>query len=395
MFKDIYLSSGIRTAFGDFGKSLKDTPLSDMGVHTVKACVARAGVDPHDIDHLVFGNVGAVDLDSAFLARKVALGSGLPTESAALNVRRACGTGSQAIISAALQVMTGHSVLSVAAGGENFSRMPYISPGTRWGAIRGESLLVDGLDQVYRCPFNRELMGETAENVTETYKYQRDDMDDWAFMSQMRAREAQESGFLAKQIVPIEVPDGKGRRTFAVDEFPRPTVTRQRLSELKPAFRAGGQVSAGNSSGVTDGCAAILVFGQPAREQFGLQPEARVVDYAVAGVPPHLMGIGPVPAMQALLERTGLTVADIDYFEINEAFAVVNLHAEKELGIPRERTNLYGGGISIGHPPGATGIRMTMTAVQHLQDTDGRYAIVSMCLGGGMGMATLIERVRP
>ncbi|SFC52394.1 acetyl-CoA C-acetyltransferase [Polaromonas sp. OV174] len=392
-FSNIFLSAGARTPFGDYGKSLKNIPLNVIGTHVVKACISRAGIDSGDVDNLVFGNVGAVDHDSAFISRKVALQSGMKTESAALSVTRACGTGSQAIVSAAMQILTKHSSVAIAAGGENFSRAPYISPTTRWGAGRGESMLVDGLDYVYRCPFSRELMGETAENLSQLYGYGREDMDDWAFMSQQRAKSAEESGFLAKQIVPLEVTEGKNSRLFEKDEFPRPNVLRGRLSELKPAFRTGGVVTAGNSSGVTDGGAAIMVFDDAAIKRHGLSPQAKLIDYAVEGVPPHLMGMGPVPAIATLLRRNGLGVADIDYFEINEAFSVVNLHAEKELQISRDKTNLYGGGISIGHPPGATGIRMTMTAIQHLEQSGGRYAVISMCLGSGMGMATLIERV--
>jgi acetyl-CoA acetyltransferase family protein len=221
-------------------------------------------------------------------------------------------------------------------------------------------------------------------------------MDEWALMSQQRAGAATTSGFLARQIAPIDVPDGRhGVRSFAQDEFPRPAVTREKLASLRPAFRTDGQgrVTAGNSSGVTDGAAALVVAGAAAAARAGLRAEARLVDWAVVGVAPELMGAGPVPAITRLLERTGLGVADIDYWEINEAFAVVNLHAEAQLGIPRARTNLYGGGISIGHPPGATGIRMTITAMHHLADTGGRYAVISMCLGSGMGMATLIENL--
>jgi acetyl-CoA C-acetyltransferase len=214
-------------------------------------------------------------------------------------------------------------------------------------------------------------------------------------MSQMRARDAIRSGFLARQIAPIDVPDGRGTRRFDTDEFPRPSITREKLATLRPAFRKdGGVVTAGNSSGVTDGAAAILVAGLGEMESLGVEPEARLVDYAVVGVPPGIMGAGPVPAIRALLARTGVAIGDVDYFEINEAFAVVNLHAERELRIPRDATNLYGGGISIGHPPGATGLRMTVTAMHHLADTGGRYAIVGMCLGSGMGMATLIENLR-
>jgi acetyl-CoA acetyltransferase family protein len=354
----------------------------------------RSGLEATRVDHLVFGNVVPVDYDGHFVSRKVALGAGMPVESSAFAVNRACASGSQAIASAAQNVREGLSEIALAVGGENFSRVPYVSPGTRWGAQRGPAALDDGLDYAYRCPFSRELMGETAENLTERFGYQRDAMDDWGLMSQMRARDAIEGGFLAQQIAPIEVPDGKGRRLFERDEFPRFDVTREKLAALKPAFRAGGCVTAGNSSGVTDGAAAVIVAARRALEQAEVRPEARLVAYVTVGVPPEIMGAGPVPAIDELLRRTGLRVDEIDYFEINEAFAVVNLHAEAELRIPRDRTNLYGGGISIGHPPGATGIRMTITAMRHLAASRGRYAIVSMCCGAGQGMATLIENLR-
>jgi acetyl-CoA C-acetyltransferase len=401
--EDIILSSGARTPFGDFGKSLRDVPLHRMGVHAVQACLARAGIQASKVDHLVFGNTAPVDHDGLFLSRKIALLAGLPEDSSALGVVRACGTGSQAIVSAAQQVVSGHSEIAVAAGGENYSRVPYLSHTTRWGAGRGPSELVDGLDYIYRCPFTRELMGDTAENLTERFGYRREDMDAWGLMSQQRAGAARASGFLARQIAPIEVPDPhvrkgadgrSGLRLFEHDEFPRPQITADKLASLKPAFRhdGRGQVTAGNSSGVTDGAAALLVTSRRAAHQWGIPLQARLVDWAVVGVAPEIMGAGPVPAIARLLQRTGLAVRDIDYWEINEAFAVVNLHAERELGIPRALTNLYGGGISIGHPPGATGLRMTITAMHHLADTGARRAVISMCLGSGMGMATLIER---
>jgi len=395
-FQDIVLSSGARTPFGDFGKSLRDMPLSVMGVHVVKASLARAGLDARQVDHLVFGNTAPVDHDGLFVSRKIALEAGMPEDSAAMGVTRACGTGSQAIVSAAQQIQSGHSAIAVAAGGENYSRVPYLAHKVRWGALRGPFEFIDGLDYIYRCPFTRELMGETAENVTARFGYTRAAMDDWGHRSQQRAGAAIASGFLARQIAPIDVPHGKGgSRTFDTDEFPRPSVTLEKLASLKPAFRKDGhgQVTAGNSSGVTDGAAALLVAGAKAAAGAGLRAEARLVDWAVVGVAPEVMGTGPVPAIAKLLQRTGLSVADIDYWEINEAFAVVNLHAQAQLGISRERTNLYGGGISIGHPPGATGIRMTITAMHHLADTGGRYAVISMCLGSGMGMATLIENL--
>ena len=396
-FDDIILSSGARTPFGDFGKSLRDVPLTAMSVHAVRACLSRARLPAERVDHLVFGNTAPVDHDGLFASRKVALDAGLPVDSAALGVVRACGTGSQAIVSAAQQIASGHSEIAVAAGGENYSRVPYLAHKVRWGAGRGPFEFVDGLDYIYRCPFTRELMGDTAENLTARFGYTREAMDEWGCMSQQRAAAARVSGFLARQIAPIEVPDGKGgARLFEHDEFPRPQVTREKLAALKPAFRkdGSGSVTAGNSSGVTDGAAALIVASRRAAEAQGIPLQARLLDFAVVGVPPEIMGAGPVPAIAKLLERTRLSVADIDYWEINEAFAVVNLHAERELGIPRARTNLYGGGISIGHPPGATGLRMTLTAMQHLADSGGRYAVISMCLGSGMGMATLIENLQ-
>lgn len=397
---DIILGAGVRTPFGDFGKSLRDVPIAVMGTHVVKASLARAGLAASSVDHLVFGNTAPVDHDGLFVSRKVALEAGLPVDSAALGVVRACGTGSQAIVSAAQQIVTGHSRVAIAAGGENFSRVPYLAHKVRWGATRGPFEFVDGLDYIYRCPFTRELMGDTAETLAQRYGHRREDMDAWGLMSQQRAAAAMRSGFLARQIEPIDVPEpgSKAARTrrFEHDEFPRPGITAEKLASLAPAFRKDGQgsVTAGNSSGVTDGAAAIVVAHREAALELGIPAEARLVDYAVVGVPPQIMGAGPVPAVRRLLERNRLQVGDIDYFEINEAFAVVNLHAERELGLPRERTNLYGGGISIGHPPGATGLRMTITAMHHLADTGGRYAVISMCLGSGMGMATLIENLR-
>jgi len=391
---DVVLAAGQRTPFGDFGKSLKDIPMTDLATHAAKATIAKAGVSPAEIDHIVFGNTLPVDRDGLFAARVIGIKAGLPEEASALAVQRACGTGCQAIVSAAEQIMLGHSMVALAGGAEVYSRAPYVMNGHRWGVKRGEDSLIDGLDLAYRCPFTQEYMGETAENLAEDYQYEREAMDEWALMSQRRAGAGTASGFLARQIAPIEVPEGRGKRRFETDEYPRPDITLDRLRQLKPAFKGGGKVTAGNSSGVTDGAAFTLVGLRDRLEKLGVEPEARIVDWATVGVPPRIMGIGPVPAISKLLAQTGLGVGDIDYFEINEAFAVVNLHAERQLGIPRDRTNLYGGGISIGHPPGATGVRMTITAMHHLAETRGRHAIVSMCLGAGQGMAVLIENLK-
>ncbi len=391
--EDVYLSSGTRSALGDFGGSLRDVEFTELASHVARACIEKSGASAEAIDHIVFTTTCPTDKDSLFSARVVGMKSGLPEEAAALDVSRACASGLQAIISAGQQITSGQSQLALAAGAEMFSRAPYAVTTARWGNPRGNQQLEDVLEWCYRCPFSLEYMGDTAENLAEKYQYEREPMDEYAVTSQARALAAIESGFLAKQIVPVEVPEGRSTRVFDTDESPREGITMESLAKLRPAFQEGGKVTAGNSSGVTDGAGAILVGTKAAMESSGASPEARVVDWAVVGVPPSLMGHGPVPAIEKLLARTGLSVDEIDYFEVNEAFAVVNLHVEAQLGIPREKHNLYGGGISVGHPPGVTGLRMAMNGVQHLRETGDRYAILSMCLGAGQGLAMLIENV--
>ena len=393
MNKDIVLSAPARTPFGDFGGSFRDTPLTELATHAAKACLTRSGLHGEDIDHLVYANTVPVDPDSLFGARVVSVAMGLPENVSALTVSRGCGAGLQAIVSAAEQILSGHSSIALAGGAENYSRAPFVLRTGRWGHKRGDQNLQDLLENTYRDPFSKEYMGQTAESIARIYGYQREAMDEWALMSQQRAKRAVDSGFLSRQIAPIEVANGRARRLMSLDEFPRPDMTLERLGQLRPSFATDGTVTPGNASGVTDGAAFIVVAGSDAAQGRNLQAQTRVVDWATIGVDPNLMGIGPVPAVRKLLARTGMTVGDIDYFEVNEAFAVVNLHAEKELGLPRERTNLYGGGISIGHPPGATGVRMTMTAMHHLQDTKGRYAVITMCIGAGQGMALLLENL--
>lgn len=391
--KEVFLSSGARSALGDFGGSLKSVQFTELASTVAKAALTRSGIKPSAIDHIVFTTTCPTDKDSLFSARVVGMKTGLPESAAALDVSRACASGLQAIISAGQQLQSGHSKLALAAGAEMFSRAPYAVTTSRWGNARGNQQLEDILEWCYRCPFSLEYMGDTAENLAEKYQYDREEMDEYAVASQSRALAAIESGFLAKQIVPITVVEGKSTRIFETDEAPREGITLERLAKLKPAFQKGGKVTAGNSSGVTDGAAALIVGDKDGFAEQGVTPEVRVVDWAVVGVPPSLMGHGPVPAIRELLERTGLKIEDIDYFEINEAFAVVNLHAERQLGIPRHKHNLYGGGISVGHPPGVTGLRMAMNGMQHLNEIQGRYAVLSMCLGAGQGLAMLIERV--
>lgn len=389
---EVVLCGGKRTPFGDFGKSLKDIPGPDLGIHAASATLQGLELDPEHVDHLVCGNVMPVDQGGYFASRVIALGVGMAEESRALNVSRACGSGTQAIVSAAEQIMTGHSSVALAGGYENASRAPYALTDARWGMKRGAGAIVDTIDYGYRDPFDLSLMGETAENLTDDFGYERTDMDLYALESQHRAGKAIESGFLSEQVAPIEVPAGRGEtRLFEVDEFPRPSTTLDKLASLRPVFRDGGRITAGNSSGMTDGAAFVVVAERRRAEELGLTPRARIVDWEVVGVPPRIMGCGPVPAIARLLERRNLGVSDVDYYEINEAFAVVNLHAERELGVSRESCNLYGGGISIGHPPGATGVRMAQTAMRHMELTGDRTAIVSMCLGAGQGMALLLE----
>jgi acetyl-CoA C-acetyltransferase len=393
MGAEIILAGGKRTPFGDFGKSLREVPMVDLGTHAARATLDDAGLPADAVDHLVWGNVLPVDQEGFFTSRAVALKVGLPEASTALNVNRACGSGLQAIVTAGEQIMSGHSRIALAGGGENFSRAPYVVTSSRWGQKRGPQTLVDALDLAYRDPLSLELMGETAENLADDFQYRRDDMDAYALASQQRAGAAIASGFFARQIAPIEVPDGRAKRSFAADEFPRPQITAEKIATMKPIFREGGMVTPANSSGVTDGAAFVLVGERAALERAGVRPRARLVDWAIAGVPPRIMGAGPVPATRKLLERQGRRIADIDYFEVNEAFAVVNLHAESQLGIPRDACNLYGGGISIGHPPGATGVRMALTALQHLEDSGAKRALLTLCMGGGQGYAVLLERI--
>lgn len=388
---DVVITAGRRTPLGVFGGSLKGVPMSVQAAHAVRASLAAASLAPEAVDHFVFTATVPTDRDSLFAARVVSVKSGLPEEIPALFVSRACASGLQAILSAGQQIVTGHSSLSVAAGAEVFSRVPHAVGTARWGQARGPQTLDDMLEWAYRCPFSLEYMGETAENLTDDYGYGREEMDVWGAMSQQRALNAIASGFLGRQIAPIEVPEGRDTRLFATDEGPRTDATLEKLSRLKPAFRPGGRVTAGNSSGVTDGAAAMIVASRARAEALGLDASVRLVDWVAVGVPPRIMGHGPVPAVRLLLERCGLRISDIDYFEVNEAFAAVNLHAERHLGIPREATNLYGGGISLGHPPAVTGLRMAMTAAQHLRESGGRYAILTLCLGAGQGVAVLIE----
>jgi acetyl-CoA acetyltransferase family protein len=388
---DIVLSLGKRSPLGRFGGGLREVPLTDLAAQTARASVEAAGLTLAQIDHFVFATTIPTDRDSLFAHRAICVATGFPLETSALGVVRACGSGLQAIVSAAHQVLDGSSAVALAGGAEIFSRVPYVLTTARWGHKRGTQQLEDMLDWAYRCPTTSLYMGETAEKLAALHDYSRAAMDEWALMSQQRAAAAEDSGRLSAQICAI-VPPAAAESTapLARDESVRRGLTAEKLAALRPAFQRDGRVTAGNASPVSDGAGFILVADRRALVEAGGTPHAKLLGWASVGVAPELMGHGPVPAIQKLLQRAQLRIADIDYWEINEAFAAVNLHVESQLGVPRERTNLYGGAISIGHPPGVTGVRMTHTAIQHLRARGGGRAVMAMCLGSGQGMAMLI-----
>ena len=390
---DVGLSLGRRSPFGRFGGGLREVSLTDLSVQTARGAVAAAGLRHEDFDHFVFATTIPTDRDSLFAHRAICVAAGFPIETSALGVVRACGSGLQAIVSAAHQVLDGSSRIALAGGAELFSRVPYVVTTARWGHKRGTQQLEDMLDWAYRCPTTQLYMGETAESLAIDHGYSREAMDEWALMSQERAAAAQDSGFLGAQIAAVDAPAAGrgGPQRIEADESPRRGLSAARLASLPPAFRAEGRVTAGNSSPVSDGAGFMVVADRGALAEAGGTPHARLLGWATVGVPPGNMGHGPVPAVRKLLARHRLRVEDVDYWEINEAFAAVTLHAEAQLGLPRDRINLYGGGISIGHPPGVTGVRMTHTAIQHLQRRGGGRAVMAMCLGSGQGMAMLIE----
>ncbi len=387
------IAGGVRSPLGAFGGTLSGIEMTDLAGRTGAATMRRAGVRPEAVDHCIFTTTVPSDRDSLFAARVVSMKAGVPEEAGALHVVRACASGLQSILSADQQVRTGHSKIALAGGAESYSRAPFATTTIRWGAGRGTQQLEDMLDWAYRCPFSQEYMGETAENLAEDFQLTREAMDDYAAQSQARALAAQANGFLAEQIEPVEVKQKRQTITFETDECPRADATLEKLTSLRPAFREGGKVTAGNASTVNDAAGFVLVGDRDALEAEGAKPRAKIVDWVCVGVPARIMGHGPVPAIQKLLEKTGLGIGDIDYFEVNEAFAAVNVHVEQQLGVPRDIHNAYGGGISLGHPPGVTGVRMCLTAMQHLEATGGKRAILSMCLGAGQGMAMMIETV--
>ena len=391
--REVVVLSAVRTAVGKFGGALKDTPLTDLAAAVTRESVRRSGVAPNEINASVFGNVIHTDAKEMYLARVAALGGGLSIETSAINVNRMCGSGLSAILLAAVEVAHGDAVAAVGGGAESMSRAPYWLPAMRWGARLNDASAVDILVGALTDPFEGIHMGVTAEHVARRYYVTRQAQDELAVESHRRALDAIQTGRFTEQIVPIEIKIKGGTTPFATDESPRKDATVENLAKLKPAFDKDGTVTAGNSSSINDGAAALVLMERQAAVERGLKPMAKLVDYAVAGVEPGYMGIGPVPAVRHLLRRTGLTVDQIDVFEVNEAFAAQALAVVSELGFPPAKTNPNGSGISLGHPLGATGAIVTVKALHELRRIGGRYALVTMCIGGGQGIAAIFEAI--
>ena len=392
--REIVIVGAARSAIGAFGGSLKDMPASELGALVVKDAFARAGVDPGQAGQIVFGNVIHCEARDMYVSRVVGINAGMAHSSAALTLNRLCGSGLQAIITAANAIQLGDTDIAVGGGVETMSRSPYIVPNARWGARMGDTKMIDMMVGALSDPFGAGHMGMTAENVAEKFSISREAQDAFALESQRRAVKAIEAGFFKSQIVPIEIKTRKGVTLFDTDEYPKAETTMESLAKLKPAFKKeGGTVTAGNSSGLNDGAGACVLMAAEAAERAGIRPLARLVSYGVAGVDPSIMGTGPIPAVRLALERAGLTLADMDVIESNEAFAAQSLGVCAGLGLDPARTNVNGGAIALGHPLGASGAIITVKCLYELMRTNKRYGLITMCIGGGQGIAAIIERL--
>jgi acetyl-CoA C-acetyltransferase len=390
---EVLVLSAVRTGIGKYGGGLSTVPPCDLAAAVVRDAVTRAEVDPADVGHAVFGNVIHTEARDMYLGRVAAVNGGLPVGTPALTVNRLCGSGLQAIVSAAQAIMLGDADAAVAGGAESMSRAQYWLPDLRWGRRMQDAVAVDAMVGALTDPFDGCHMAITAENVAADYGVSRADQDALAAESHRRAAFATEAGYFAEQVTPIEVTTRKGTTRFTADEHIRPGVTVEDLAKLRPAFDKSGTVTAGNASGVNDAAAAVVLASTAYAQEHGLHPMGRLVAYSHAGVEPRVMGIGPVPAVHKVLDRAGLKVDEIDVFEVNEAFAAQALAVIRELGLPADRTNPNGSGISLGHPLAATGAILTVKALHELRRTGGRYALITMCIGGGQGIAAIFERL--
>jgi len=390
---EIYVVSAVRSAIGGFGGSLKDLPLADLASAVTRAAIERSGVAAEQIGHVVMGNVIPTEPRDAYLGRVAAMNAGIPKETPAFNVNRLCGSGLQAIVSAAQGLLLGDCDVALAAGAESMSRGPYLLPQARWGARMGDLQGIDYMVGILQDPFEHFHMGITAENVAAKHGITRQMQDELALTSQQRAARAIAEGRFASQTVPLELKTRKGSVQFAVDEHVRGDVSAEQLAGMKTVFKKDGSVTAGNASGINDGAAGLVLATGDAVRRLGLKPLARLVAYAHAGVEPALMGLGPIPATQKVLEKAGLSVSDLDVIESNEAFAAQACAVARALDFDPEKVNPNGSGISLGHPVGATGAIIATKAIHELQRIQGRYALATMCIGGGQGIAVVFERV--
>ncbi|HEY6119781.1 MAG TPA: thiolase family protein [Pyrinomonadaceae bacterium] len=391
--KSVYLAASVRTPIGRFGGSLASLSAADLGVAVAQESLKRAGYQPDQIDESIWGCARQAG-GGPNVARQIVFRAGVPETVPAFTVNQACGSGLQAIILAAQQIMVGRANVVLAGGTESMSRVPYFAEGARWGMRMGNMELVDGM---YRDGFNDPLsglvMGQTAENLAQRYRISRDEQDQYALASQRKAQSAIETGRFDDEVTPIEIKGRKGPHLFKRDEHYRADTTLEDLGKLTPVFSKEGTVTAGNSSGITDGAAAVLVLSEDALESSGLQPQARLVDYEIAGVAPEIMGIGPVPAVRALLARQKLKLDDVDLSELNEAFAAQVIACDRDLGFDSGRLNVNGGAIALGHPIGCTGVRITTSLLHEMQKREAKRGLATLCVSGGMGIAMLVERV--
>lgn len=392
MAREVVVLSGVRTAIGGYGGSLKDIAPSDMAAQCVREAVRRSNVEPDRFGHVVFGNIIHTDVHDHYLARVAGVKGGLPVEVPALTLNRLCGSGLQAIVTAAQAIMLGDADAAVAGGAENMSRSPYLAPAMRWGARMNDTSMIDVMVGALSDPFDDCHMGVTAENVAKKWDVSREDQDKLAVQSHTRAANAAEHGYFQDQILPIEIKVKRDTISFDKDETIRPDASVESLAKLRPVFDREGTVTAGNASSINDAAAAVVLMERQMASKQGLEPLGRLVAYTYSAVDPKYMGMGPVPAVRALLDKTGVTLNDIDVFEVNEAFAAQALAVCRELGLPNDRTNPNGSGISLGHPIGATGTILTIKALNELQRAGGKRALVTMCIGGGQGIAALFER---
>jgi acetyl-CoA C-acetyltransferase len=390
--REVFVVGAARTAIGTFGGSLKDVPLSELGTTAIREAVARSNVEPAGVGHVVMGNVVPTEPRDAYLSRVAAVEAGIPKETPAFNVNRLCGSGLQAIVSAAQSLLLGDAEVAVGAGAESMTRGAFVLPAARWGARLGDATAADYVVGILHDPFQRVHMGVTAENVAQREGITREMQDALALESQRRASRAIAEGRFTTQIVAVSVPSKKGSAPYEIDEHVRGDVTAERLASMKPVFKEGGTVTAGNASGLNDGAAAVVLASGAAVKARSLRPLARLVAYAHAGVEPSLMGLGPIPATHLALQKAGLAIKDLDIIEANEAFAAQAAAVAKGLELDPAKVNPNGSGISLGHPVGATGAIITTKAIYELQRIRGRYALVTMCIGGGQGIAAIFER---